>query len=304
MIYGIITPAYNEQHQITAFMQSVIRQTELPDKLVIVNDNSTDRTGEIAREIAADHDFIIVADRQSAPQHQTGSKVAEAFLDGLARTDSQHWDIIVKLDADLVLPEHYFETVLDHFRYHPDTGICGGVCALRMDPESGRPTGHSTTKALRTEHLTDKYHVRGALKAYRKRCYEDIGGIKPVYGWDTLDELLAAWKRWETVVLPDLQVEHSAPTGSETQSVKLHRMTGELFYRLGYDPIIALAASMKRFRMSPLFLSAFWSYLGYLYALIRRPEPYVTPDQRAFIRKLRYRRMLGKLTGTSENHET
>ncbi len=285
MRFGIVTPAHNEADTISGYILSVIRQSILPEALIIVNDNSTDNTGEIARQFAKKHEWITVIDKESLPVHRTGSKVIEAFLHGLSKTDNSSWDFLVKMDADLILPPDYFKRITDEFARNETAGICGGICALRKGEE------------LVPERLTDRFHVRGALKAYRRSCYGQIGGVRPFYGWDTLDELLAAYYNWETVVLPDLVVEHQAPTGSDTLPTALHKMTGEMFYRLGYGPVISLAASLKRYRMKPFLVSALWSYLGYLLAALRKPEQYVTPAQRIFIRKLRYRRMRKKITG-------
>ncbi len=297
MKYIIITPAFNEEDNIADYMQSIIAQSVRPTRFVIVNDHSTDRTGTIARDIAQNHDWITILERHSQPEHRTGSKVAETFLFGLEQgigleNRKISPDVIVKMDADLVLPDNYFKNVLAHLNHHSKTGICGGVCAL--------PAGDG----LKPEKLTDRHHVRGALKAYRMSCYKDIGGIRPVYGWDTLDELLAAYHGWETVVLPDLVVEHRSPTGTDTKPVKLHKMTGELFYRLGYGPIISLIASLKRYPMPPRYFSALWSFIGYIQALLSRPEPYVTRSQRIFIRKLRYRRMWKKFTDSSDPNKS
>ncbi|MFO8030858.1 MAG: glycosyltransferase family A protein [Cyclonatronaceae bacterium] len=287
MQYGIVTPAHNEAERITDYMQSVIHQNVQPAFMIIVNDHSTDDTGSVARNIASHHDWISVIDRTSRPRHETGSKVASAFLFGLEHVGDENlpWDVIVKMDADLILPPDYFKAVLAVFQKQPSAGICGGICALRHDDQ------------LIPESLTDRYHVRGALKAYRRSCYEQIGGIRPVYGWDTLDELLAAYYGWETVVLTDQVAEHRAATGIRTQPLVLHRMTGDLFYRMGYGPVLSLLASIKRASMKPVLISSVWSYLGYLRSALRKPGQYVTPSQRIFIRKLRYRRMRKKISG-------
>lgn len=295
MRYGIITPAHNEESFITGYMQSVIRQTIRPDVLVIVNDHSTDSTAAIARNIAQGHDWIRVIDHHSRPEHSTGSKVIRAFLHGLHYLDAgqadlpESWDLIAKIDADLILPDHYFQTVIDHFGANPDTGICGGVCAIMQG------------KKLSPEKLTDRYHVRGALKTWRRQCYKQIGGIGPFYGWDTLDELLADYHGWKTAVIPDLIVTHRSPTGSDTSPLKLHRMTGEMFYRIGYDTVIALAASLKRFRMTPFLLSSFCTFYGYIEALLRKPPRLVDDAQARHIRRLRYRRMKEKLVNRNRN---
>ena len=290
--YGIITPTHNEEPFIADFMQSVITQTHRPDTFVIVDDGSDDKTAAIARREAAVHDWIHVIERPGKARHQIGSKVVETFKYGLDQFSDNSWDAVVKLDADLILPPDYFQKVIQRFADEPKTGICGGVCADALQDHTVAETGR-----LAVEKMTDRYHVRGAIKTYRMACYRDIGGLPSIYGWDTLDELLAEYHGWKIRVLPDLVVIHRRPTGTKTPPLKLHKMTGEMFYRLGYGPVISLAASAKRYRMKPFMISALWSYLGYLHAALRKPEQYITPAQRIFIRKLRYRRMREKIAG-------
>ena len=63
------------------------------------------------------------------------------------------------------------------------------------------------------EDVTNKSHIRGALKAYRRSCYKEIGGLKPTIGWDTVDELLAMYYNWETLTDDTLHVKHLKVTG-------------------------------------------------------------------------------------------
>ena len=50
--YALITPARNEEAYIMKTIEAIITQSVLPQKWVIVNDGSTDRTGEIIRKYA------------------------------------------------------------------------------------------------------------------------------------------------------------------------------------------------------------------------------------------------------------
>ena len=56
--YVLITPARNEEAFIEQTIQSVINQTILPLRWVIVSDGSTDRTDEIVSKYTADHPWI------------------------------------------------------------------------------------------------------------------------------------------------------------------------------------------------------------------------------------------------------
>jgi hypothetical protein len=79
------------------------------------------------------------------------------------------------------------------------------------------------------ENLTDKDHIRGAFKAYRKETYKQIGGLKPAMGWDTVDELLCKFYNWKVVTDENLQVKHLKPTGANYNKNARYKQ-GEAFY--------------------------------------------------------------------------
>ena len=51
MNYYIVIPSYNEEAFIAFTLESLISQTVLPSKIVVVNDNSTDKTEEIVLDL-------------------------------------------------------------------------------------------------------------------------------------------------------------------------------------------------------------------------------------------------------------
>src|SRR5690554_8107830 len=83
MNYYIIIPAYNEQKNIGLTLDSVLKQTLLPQKVVVVNDNSSDNTAEIVKEFTEKYNFISLVNTNSTQIHLPGSKVIEAFIQGL-----------------------------------------------------------------------------------------------------------------------------------------------------------------------------------------------------------------------------
>src|SRR5690606_34128625 len=93
------------------------------------------------------------------------------------------------------------------------------------------------------ENLTDKNHIRGAFKAYRKVCFEQIGGLRSAMGWDTVDELLCRYYSWKVVTIEDLKVKHLKPTGA-LYDQKARYKQGEAFYRLHYGFVITLIAAL------------------------------------------------------------
>ena len=281
MRYYIIIPTYNEEKFISLTLQSLVEQTILPAKVVVVNDNSTDKTPEIISEFASKYPFITLVNKKSDAVHFPGSKVIQAFHEGEKHIDD-NYDIIVKVDADLIFPNNYFETIIKHFQSDAKIGMAGGFCYVEKN-------GNWVL-----ENLTDKDHIRGALKAYRKATYKQIGGLKPAMGWDTVDELLCKFHDWKVVTDASLHVKHLKPTGASYNKAARYKQ-GEAFYTLGYGFIITAVASLKlAMRKGKLLL--FLDYIkGFWKAKKENKNMLVTPEQAKFVRKYRWKKMKEKL---------
>lgn len=281
MKYYLIIPTYNEEKFISLTLQSLVEQTVLPSKVVVVNDNSIDNTAAIIEEFAKKYPWISLVNKVSNAIHLPGSKVIQAFHEGEKHID-ENYDILVKIDADLIFPSNYFETIINHFQSDERIGMVGGFCYIEKD---GRWI---------LENLTDKDHIRGALKAYRKATFKEIGGLKPAMGWDTVDELLCKFYNWKIVTDESLHVKHLKPTGARYDKTARYKQ-GEAFYTLGYGFLITAIASAKLAMMKkkPLlfidYIKGFWK------AKSERKPLLVTTEQAKFIRKYRLQKMKEKL---------
>jgi glycosyltransferase involved in cell wall biosynthesis len=281
MNYYIVIPAHNEEAFIALTLQSLISQTTLPKKVVVVNDNSTDKTAEIVMAFAKENPFITLVNKTSEAIHLPGSKVIQAFHKGFESLD-ENYDIIVKLDADLILPTNYFETILNIFEKDATIGMAGGFAYIEKNGQ------------WILENLTDKDHIRGAFKAYRKECFKQIGNLKPAMGWDTVDELLSKFYGWKVVTESSLIVKHLKPTGANYNKTARYKQ-GEAFYTLGYGFLITAIASAKLAMMKkkPLL---FLDYIkGFAKAKSAKTPLLVTPEQAKFIRNYRLQKMKEKL---------
>ncbi|MFE3868479.1 glycosyltransferase family 2 protein [Flavobacterium sp. LS2P90] len=281
MNYYIVIPAHNEEAFITLTLNSLISQTVLPKKVVVVNDNSTDKTAEIVTAFAKENPFITLVNKTSEAIHLPGSKVIQAFHKGFETLD-EDYDVIVKLDADLILPNNYFETVLNIFKKDATIGMAGGFAYIEKNGE------------WILENLTDKDHIRGAFKAYRKACFQQIGNLKPAMGWDTVDELLSKFYGWKVFTDSSLIVKHLKPTGANYNKTARYKQ-GEAFYTLGYGFLITSIASAKLAMMKkkPLL---FLDYIkGFVKAKSAKTPLLVTTEQAKFIRKYRLQKMKEKL---------
>ena len=281
MKYYIVIPSYNEEALIPLTLQSLISQTVLPSKIVVVNDNSTDKTAEIVLEFAKENPYISLVNKTSENIHLPGSKVIQAFQKGFETLDD-NYNLIVKLDADLIFPANYFETIIKHFQSDSKIGMAGGFCYIEKNGD------------WILENLTDKDHIRGALKAYRKECFKEIGGLKPAMGWDTVDELLSKFYNWKVVTDENLHVKHLKPTGANYNKTARYKQ-GEAFYTLGYGFWITAIASAKLAMMKKKpFL--FLDYIqGFWKAKSAKKTMLVNPEQAQFIRNYRLQKMKEKL---------
>jgi glycosyltransferase involved in cell wall biosynthesis len=281
MRYYIVIPAYNEESLISLTLESLISQTVLPTKIVVANDGSTDKTAEVVLEYTKKYPFISLVNKTSDAIHLPGSKVIQAFQKGFETLDD-NYDIIVKIDSDLIFPSNYFETVIKHFESDERIGMAGGFCYIEKNGE------------WILENLTDKDHIRGALKAYRKETFKQIDGLRPAMGWDTVDELLCKFYNWKVVTNETLHVKHLKPTGANYNKAARYKQ-GEAFYTLGYGFLITAIASLKLSlrKEKPLlfidYMKGFWK------AKRENKTMLVTPEQAKFIRKYRLQKMKNKL---------
>jgi len=283
MKYYLIIPAHNEADFIALTLKSIVSQTVSPSRVVVVNDNSTDATAAIVEGFRKEHSYISLVNKTSEAIHMPGSKVIQAFHKGFETLDSDY-DIIVKLDADLILPDNYFETVLNHFKSDSKIGMVGGFAYIEKNGD------------WILENLTDKDHIRGAFKAYRKECFLQIGNLKPAMGWDTVDELLSKFYGWKVFTDATLKVKHLKPTGANYNKTARFKQ-GEAFYTLGYGFFITSIASLKLafLKGKPLL---FLDYIqGFWKAKWNKKTLLVTNEQAQFIRNYRWNKMKAKLFG-------
>lgn len=277
----IVIPAHNEEDFIGNTLESLTQQTLLPKQLVIVTDNCTDNTLKIAQQFAETFSFVTVVSSQSSEQHMPGSKVINAFFKGFETLDNEY-DLLCKFDADLIFPQTYLEKLAHHFTEDEKLGIAGGYCYIE-----------NNNKWV-LENITNKDHIRGALKTYRKQCFEDIGKLKASIGWDTVDELLAKFYNWNVQTDASLKVKHLRPTGSTyNQNAKL--LQGEAMYKMRYGFLITLISAIK-IAFKKKHISIISDYLkGYNLAKSNNIPFLVTEEQGAFIRRLRWNGIYKKL---------
>jgi poly-beta-1,6-N-acetyl-D-glucosamine synthase len=277
--YAIVTPAHNEAHYLPAVIASIAAQTRLPAQWIILDDRSSDRTPALLAEAAKAYPFIQVLRMAGESRHVLGAHVADVVMQGMQRVRSQP-EYLVKMDADITLPPDYFEKLSGRFEEDPRLGIASGKTMTRHG------------EAWIEERYPD-FHVTGACKTYRASCFEEIGGLIPLYGWDILDCTRARMLGWTTRSFREHTIRHVRMTGSKHGILKGHLGHGRGMWATGAHPLFVAGRALYR-ATEPPYLAGLLIAVGYLLARHRR-EPQL--EDRAlmhYMRREQLRRLLGK----------
>ncbi|HNS20228.1 MAG TPA: glycosyltransferase family 2 protein [Sedimentisphaerales bacterium] len=276
--YTVVTPAYNEQTNLPATIRSMVSQTLKPLAWVIVDDGSADDTWNIIHEAAGVHPWIVGLRREKKQKTGTDGLLvaseAEAFLDGwrLASAQFSASAFVVKLDADLEFGPEYFASLLDEFQRNPRLGIAGGVIYEYRGTDLAREK-------------VSKAHVRGATKVYRKCCYQDIHGVRPVFGWDVIDEIEARAHGWDVQSFDHLHLVHLRRTASRGGRFAGWARNGYMAYYIGMSPLRMFTRALSRLLATGDIIQSSGLAYGYFSNLLRRTSRLPDPDIRRLVRQ-------------------
>lgn len=294
--YVIITPCRNEAAFARQTLDSVLAQTVLPARWIIVDDGSTDDTPSIIAEYAEREDWIEVVRREDRGRRSVGPGVIDAFYDGLATVDLDDYDYVCKLDLDLILPPRYFQILMTRMEAEP-----------RLGCSSGKPYFvHPRTGELVSEKISDEMSV-GASKFYRVSCFRQIGGFVREVMWDGIDCHRCRMLGWivESSDDPDLRFTHLRPMGSSDRSIWRGRLRwGFGQYFMGTSFIYVIAMTIYRMPRHPVILGGLLVLLGYLLCIPRGVPRYDDLEFRRFLRRFQWRCLVsGKKAATAAVNE-
>lgn len=282
--YAVITAAHNEEAHIEDLIRSVVNQTILPEKFIVVSDGSTDGTETIVARYAAAWKFISLI-RIGQPHARNFRAKVLALRAGYAALGKTDVEFVGCLDADITLPADYYERVLAKMAANPRLGVAAGICC-----EMTRSGWKSTN--------SNKGHAPGAIQVFRRSCYESIGGYQQVseVGEDSLAEILARKGGWETRSFGDIPTYHHRPNGSASGNIlRTCFRLGLTDYLLGKHPLYVGLKSIRRIPSHPFFLGALWLVAGYCKLWFSRAPMDVSPDVAKFVRAEELRNIRGIL---------
>jgi glycosyltransferase involved in cell wall biosynthesis len=281
-LYVVVTPARNEEAFIEKTIETVIGQTVLPQKWVIVNDGSTDATGSIVEKYAKKYEWLELVNLPVRKERNFAAKV-HAFNAGLERLKDVPYEIIANLDGDVGLDEDHFEFLLNKFKDDSGLGVAGTIFR-----EEG---GYSSE----TSSFEGQNHVSGQCQVFRRKCFEDIGGYyaNKEGGIDWIAVTTARMMGWKTRSYREKSFFHFRHLGTAERGILASSFSyGEKDYYLGGHPIWELFRVTYRLAKPPYLVDGLALGLGYGWAMIRRVHRPVSKELMAFHRK----EQMGKLS--------
>jgi len=281
--YIILTGAFNEEKNIERTIQSVVKQSILPKEWIIINDGSKDDTEQILKAYSKKYSWIKYFNlpNENVP---FGTHAVNNFYRSFEKITFFHWQFVVKLDADLDIDkDNFFEYQFVKFKDNLKLGISSGITY----------STHTGKKVLTKGR--PYWRTGGAMKVYRRECFEQIGGLKPIYGWDGLDEYLAMYNGWKTRTFFELHVNHLGKLRAldREKTISLAKYKGESLYKRGYPIEFVLIKSLTYLKMSREHQKAFLK--GYFSSKRDMIKQYVSAKEKSFIRKIQYLRIIDKL---------
>jgi glycosyltransferase involved in cell wall biosynthesis len=272
--YVLITPARNEEAFIEKTIESAAKQTILPLKWVIVNDGSTDDTGNKVRRFLGKYPWIELIEFPVRKERNFAAKVF-AFNAGQESVKNLDYEVIANLDADTSFDADHFEFLLNEFRKNPRLGVAGTIF---------KEDGYSSE----TDSFEGENHVSGQCQLFRRQCFDEIGGYRPnkAGGIDWMAVTSARMMGWQTRSFREKWFFHHRKLGTaERGRLKSSFSYGEKDYYLGGHPVWEALRVAFRMTRKPYLIDGAALGSGFLWAFLSRQKRAVSKELMKFHRK-------------------
>ena len=281
MKYILITAARNEEAFIGKTLQSVVQQTQLPERWTIVDDGSTDRTAEIIAPYAEKYSWIRLIRNPRRESRDFAAK-ANAVNAALREMQDLKFEIVGNLDADTSFAPDYMEFLMQKFAADPKLGVAGTPFT--------QDGGYDSTR----DSFEGEDHVAGPCQLFRRECWNDIGGYvaNPAGGVDWIAVMTARIKGWTARSFADKRYHHHRFMGTAGRSeVAALFSYGQKDYYLGGSPVWELFRVIFRTAKRPYVLGGLALGCGYTWAAARRLKRPVSPELMRFHRAEQMRKL-------------
>lgn len=224
----LLTPAHNEADQAESLVAAVRASTLTPSRWLVMDDNSSDGTGEAFLRAGHDLPFLDVQRIDSRGEYMT-FRISEVLRAGIARHSLTGDGYLGVLDADIRFGAGYWRTLWQRLEDDPRLGIASGaLCSA------------SVGGTVRLEPGQHADLPRGGLRLVRAACFADAGGVQRSRAWDTVMNTRARLAGWGTVLFEDVLALSTRPTASRAEYENVGKSFGQRYYDIGRPAWYAL----------------------------------------------------------------
>jgi glycosyltransferase involved in cell wall biosynthesis len=278
----------NEEERLPLSIQSIINQTVTPRVCAIIDDGSTDNTPKIIDKLRGNFAWIYCktlpkdtsdawAFSWSPSLHiATVAKAAFEYAQEICSKNGISYEYIGNVDADFILPEDYFERLIERFQKDPQLGIASGkICHAIL--KNGVPNFDNAV----TDRALDDCPNSGA-RLYRKACFDGIGGFPLVTcNPDGVALAKARLLGWRTRCFREISAFATRRTLAGGNLWRGYKLTGYEAYCLDYHPLLVLLSAGGIVLKRPYYPAFAWLY-GYLLGFFHRKEKVKDPELRHY----------------------
>ena len=205
MRYGVVIHARDEEASIRQVLESLYSQTISPTKVVLCNDMSKDRTGDIAMNCGA----VVVDFPYDHPNWVSDPNLARTVNMALQEFDDDRLDYIMISGGDSIFPADYVESL---YRNMKNDDVCVG---------SGQSEGEHT------------FAVRGSGRLVSYPWWRSKGLRYPVlHGFESWLLLVAEHDNRKTRLYPQIKFTQTRPSGTN-YTVKVWMNRGRAMRAMG-----------------------------------------------------------------------
>jgi hypothetical protein len=285
--YVLVTPARNEAQFIDLTIRSMIAQTHLPLKWVIVSDGSTDETDEIIGNYLPDHPWIALVRMPERKERHFAGKV-HAFDAGFDHVKDLAFDVIGNLDADVSFEADHFEYLLKRMAEDERLGLAGAPFREGNFQYDYR--------------YSNIENVWGGCQLFRRKCFEEIGGYVPLKGGgiDHVAVLSARMHGWKTRTFTERVCQHHRLMGTALHGgLKARVRQGQKDYTMGNHPLWQVFRVIYQMKYRPYVIGGLALGWGYGRSMVCRLEIPLSKEIIEFVRQEQMQRLTRFFGGRS-----
>ena len=275
MRYALVTPAKDEEENLPHLIRSIKSLTVLPAYWVVVDDGSEDSTKSLLDEAKEELPLLKVLSLPAPkkPQYDRGFRYSflvklgfDLLLDD--PETAEDLDLIGIVDADMFFKPDYFEKLLEKFKKEPTLGIASGAIYSKRG-------NHFVREKSRPD------QPRGSGRLIRVSCLEECGGYKVYKSMDSVMNIKARNRGWQTRSFPEMKMYQSRETFSRRSYWNGFLHQGKVSYYLGTPVFVALLKACRYSLLRPHYI--FLPYLyGYFKELFAKKEKVPDEETRNF----------------------